>query len=177
MPLENATYINQLNPDWPIGKTDMVSNGDDQVRMLKSVLQNTLPNASGAITGTPEQINNITLNTPWQDNSGTAGALSYFELNDPTQTDEPTAAALAIATPATDQYNQTPGLVLTWQTLMDIIYPVGCPFMSATDNRNPADILGFGEWSPIVGMLAGIGQVTDAAGPWLISPLGRWLVT
>ena len=160
MPLESATYINQLNADWPIGKSDMVSGGDDQIRMLKSVLQNTLPNASAAFTGTPEQINNITLNTPWQDNSGTAGALSYFELTDPAKADG-TTAALEVATPTTDQYNQTPGLAVTWQAIMDKVYPVGCYFTSETDNRNPADILGFGTWEARAGAIYGVGTVTD----------------
>lgn len=160
MPLENATYIGDLNADWPIGKSDMVSGGDDQIRMLKSVLQNTLPNADAAIEGTPDQINNITLNTPWQDNSGTAGALSYFKLTDPTKMDG-TAAALEVATPTTDQYNQTPGLAITWQAIMDKVYPLGCHFTSETDNRNPADILGFGVWEARAGILYGVGTVSD----------------
>lgn len=163
MPLEGATYIKDLNADWPIGKSDMVSGGDDQIRMMKSVLQNTLPSADGAITGTPEQINNITLNTPWQDNSATAGALSYFQLNDPTVAsgDDAELAALALATPTVTQYNATPALSLTWQALIDILYPVGTVYENASDNRNPSDILGFGTWVAMPGVAYGVGTLTD----------------
>lgn len=165
MPVENATYISELNPDWPVGKSDFVSEGDDHFRTMKKSLQNTIPNADGPITGTPTQLNNLTNGINWVDNSATAGAASYFEVTDPTSTDDtPPDAPLAVGTPTVTQFNSVPGLALNWQALMDIIYPVGRPFMSATDNRNPADILGFGTWSPLVGLMAGVGTATDTHG-------------
>lgn len=165
MPVENATYISDLNPDWPVGKSDFVSEGDDHIRGMKKSLQNTIPNADGPITGKPTQLNNLTNGINWVDNSATAGAASYFEVTDPTSTDDTKPdAPLVVGTPTVSQYNSTPGLSLTWQALMDIIYPVGRPFMSATDNRDPADILGFGTWSPIVGMIAGVGNTVDGGG-------------
>jgi len=42
MSLENATYVAQLDKDWPTG-TDLVSQGDDHLRLIKSVLQNSFP--------------------------------------------------------------------------------------------------------------------------------------
>lgn len=45
MPLEVATYVSQLVPTNPVAN-DEVSQGDDHLRMLKSVLQSTFPNAS-----------------------------------------------------------------------------------------------------------------------------------
>lgn len=165
MPVENATYIKDLNADWPVGKSDFVSEGDDHFRMMKKTLQNTIPNADAPITGTPTQLNNLTNAINWVDNSATAGAASYFEVTDPTSTDDtPPDAPLAVGTPTVTQFNSVPEMALNWQTLMDIIYPVGNPFMSATDNRNPADILGFGTWSPLVGLMAGVGTATDTHG-------------
>lgn len=52
------------------------------------------------------------------------------------------------------------GTGLTW----DDIYPVGSEFSSYTDNRNPVDIIGIGTWSPVVGMIAGVGAATDSQG-------------
>ncbi|TKV08251.1 hypothetical protein FDX19_15550 [Citrobacter sp. wls619] len=162
MPIENATYISQLNPDWPVGKSDFVSGGDDHIRGIKSAVQNTIPNATAPITGTPDQINNITLNTPWIDNSATAGALSNFNLTDPTK-DDGTLAALAAGTPTTTQANSNTDLLMTFKLFQQLQYPVGAPFISFTDTRNPVDILGFGTWSAVTGLLAGVGTAKSSA--------------
>jgi hypothetical protein len=58
MGLEVATYINGLVTSNPAG-TDDRSQGDDHIRLIKSVLKNTFPNLDGAITITDEQINSI----------------------------------------------------------------------------------------------------------------------
>lgn len=47
MGLESATYVSQLVATNPIS-TDVKSQGDDHLRLLKSALQNTLPNADKA---------------------------------------------------------------------------------------------------------------------------------
>ncbi|WP_419057408.1 phage baseplate protein [Kluyvera georgiana] len=165
MPVENATYISELNPDWPVGKSDFVSEGDDHFRMMKKSLQNTIPNADAPITGTPTQLNNLTNGINWVDNSATAGAASYFEVTDPTSTDEtPPDAPLVVGTPTVTQYNSVPGLALNWQTLMGIFFPVGAEYKSYTDNRNPSDILGFGTWEAVTGTLAGVGLATGEDG-------------
>lgn len=46
MALEVATYVSELVSSNPVGPVDFVSQGDDHLRMMKSVLQNTFPNAS-----------------------------------------------------------------------------------------------------------------------------------
>lgn len=48
MGLEVSTYISGLTPSWP-PSGDPKSQGDDHLRLLKSVLQNTFPNASGPV--------------------------------------------------------------------------------------------------------------------------------
>jgi len=50
MALETATYIGQLVPTNPTG-TDPKSQGDDQIRLIKQVLQNTFPNTNTVYTG------------------------------------------------------------------------------------------------------------------------------
>lgn len=57
MPLETATYIHDLVVTNPIS-TDGINQGDDHLRLVKQVLQNTFPNATGPVSATPANINN-----------------------------------------------------------------------------------------------------------------------
>lgn len=57
MPLESATWINQLDPSSPTG-SDHKSQGDNHLRLLKSVLQSQFPNlGTTAVTPTAAEIN------------------------------------------------------------------------------------------------------------------------
>lgn len=56
MPVETAIYIHDLNPADPVS-TDGIKQGDDHIRLVKTVIQNTLPNATAPYTGTPDQLN------------------------------------------------------------------------------------------------------------------------
>ena len=47
MPLENPTFIEDLNPLWPLA-SDTLSEGDDHTRNIKSTLQASFPGTSGA---------------------------------------------------------------------------------------------------------------------------------
>lgn len=58
MALESASFISQLNVANPLS-TDAVSQADDHLRLIKSVLKNTFPNLDAPVTATPG-----TLNTP-----------------------------------------------------------------------------------------------------------------
>lgn len=57
MGLETATYIADLVATNPVGASDFVSQGDDHIRLIKSALQATFPNANGAVNFTPAQAN------------------------------------------------------------------------------------------------------------------------
>ena len=50
MALESATYVSGLVATNPSG-SDSISQGDDHLRLIKTVLKNTLPNADEAING------------------------------------------------------------------------------------------------------------------------------
>lgn len=56
MALESAVYINGLNTSNPLS-TDTVSQADDHLRLIKSVLKNTFPNLNAPVTATPAQLN------------------------------------------------------------------------------------------------------------------------
>jgi hypothetical protein len=57
MAIETAQYLNQLVAANPLS-TDAVSQADDHLRMIKSVLLSTFPNLDSAVTATPKQLNN-----------------------------------------------------------------------------------------------------------------------
>jgi len=46
MGIENADYVEQLNASWPT-KEDAISDGDNHIRLLKKVMQQTFPDADG----------------------------------------------------------------------------------------------------------------------------------
>lgn len=58
MTIEAATYLNQLNPSYP-DTLDTQDEGDNHLRLLKQVLQNTFPNLTGAVTPTQAQLNTV----------------------------------------------------------------------------------------------------------------------
>lgn len=58
MGLESATYIEDLNVANPTA-SDAKSDGDNHIRLLKTVLKNTFPNADAAINATVAEFNRL----------------------------------------------------------------------------------------------------------------------
>lgn len=58
MGLETATYIHELNTSNPVGG-DLISAGDDHIRLLKSTIKATFPNISGAVTATHTELSRV----------------------------------------------------------------------------------------------------------------------
>jgi microcystin-dependent protein len=56
VPLESASYINSLDVSNP-ASTDLLSQADDHIRLLKSVLKSTFPNITGPVTLTQDVLN------------------------------------------------------------------------------------------------------------------------
>lgn len=56
MPLESASYIDGLDSANPAA-TDQISQGDDHLRLIKSVLKATFPNITGPVTQTQDELN------------------------------------------------------------------------------------------------------------------------
>jgi hypothetical protein len=59
MPLEDAQFIDQLNPLWPLG-TDGLNQSDDQHRVIKQAVQQSFPNIAGEVTATQDDLNTLT---------------------------------------------------------------------------------------------------------------------
>lgn len=58
MGLETATYISDLNAANPLGG-DQKSQGDEHIRLLKTVIKATFPNVTGAVTPTHTELNYV----------------------------------------------------------------------------------------------------------------------
>lgn len=83
MGLEAATYISGLVATNPVGATDPVSQGDDHIRLLKSVLLATLPGLTGAVSATHTELNQLHGGILTSIGDGTAGAPAYSFASDP----------------------------------------------------------------------------------------------
>lgn len=59
MPLESASYINGLEPANP-ASTDQISQADEHLRLIKSVLKSTFPNVSGPVLATHTELSSPT---------------------------------------------------------------------------------------------------------------------
>lgn len=62
MPVENVNTIKNLNEFYP-ASTDPVLEGDDHLRLIKTVLKTCFPNIDGAVTTTHTEINDSVANT------------------------------------------------------------------------------------------------------------------
>lgn len=59
MTVESALYPQQLNTAWPQA-SDMVSEGDNHIRLTKTVIKTTFPNVAGAVSATDVQLSYVT---------------------------------------------------------------------------------------------------------------------
>jgi microcystin-dependent protein len=75
MPVETATYINDLNAANP-ASSDGLSQGDDHLRLIKAVLKATFPNLTGSMDLSDAQVDNIAANlVEFADGTSTAPKL------------------------------------------------------------------------------------------------------
>ena len=161
MPVEQATYISELQQDWPAGP-EPESQGDDHIRLLKAALQNTLPNLDGPVTGTPEQLNNVSLGFTFyskDDENNTGYDHDNFYVANPNDTTQ--GAVIHGATPTVGELNTHITIQPTWENIQNLLYPVGKIIMS-TKPDNPATYLGFGTWAARIGSIYGAGTLADA---------------
>ena len=61
MPLETGTSISDLVSTNPAA-TDGIVQGDDHIRLLKTVLKTTFPSITGPVTATQTELNSVTAN-------------------------------------------------------------------------------------------------------------------
>ena len=61
MGLETGTYLNDLNTANPVGASDLLAQGDDHIRLVKTTLKNTFPNMGGTAWRVQNKGTNYTL--------------------------------------------------------------------------------------------------------------------
>lgn len=157
MPVENPTYIDGLESNWPLG-SDPESAGDDHLRLIKKAVQNTLPKFNSAVTITSDEINTFHgLSFLEADVSNNIPA--QWQMLDPSRE---SAVAVAVASSSREQLVAQPALVLNFQDIQNMFYPIGCVVIYA-DNVNPNTRLGFGTWVAVMGLVAGVGSATASS--------------
>jgi len=81
MTVESASFVSGLTPAYPPG-SDSISEGDDHIRLIKSVLQGTFPNANSAVngvhTGTSAPTSK-TAGTIWYDTTTSNKVLKIYD--------------------------------------------------------------------------------------------------
>lgn len=79
MAVESASYISQLDQTNPNGSA-LKAEGDNHIRLLKTVLQTSLPNISGPVTVSHTDLNNITTTQSVADTSTKPATTAFVKL-------------------------------------------------------------------------------------------------
>ena len=97
MGLETGTYISDLVATNPVNATDVVGEGDDHLRLIKSTILNTFPSVTGEVSLTHTQLNNTVIKDERNTLTATISGLLYplkFQGNLPGYAMEESDAAL-----------------------------------------------------------------------------------
>lgn len=78
MGLESASYPNQLVATNPTG-SDPKSTADDHIRLLKSVIQTTFPNLTGAMTAAQADLNKVGVTQPQTSNDTSVSSTAFVQ--------------------------------------------------------------------------------------------------
>lgn len=152
MPLESATYIDSLNTSNP-QETDPLSQSDDHIKLIKTVLKTTFPYITGQVTATHAQLNEAMVVPAILGTGGNATLNTGI-------TQEEVKTAVGITDPAITTDGSTPSLAsdITAEEVRTLIsaapsstpgyleiYPVGSVYLSVDASFNPTATFG-GTW-------------------------------
>lgn len=151
----NANYISDFNKAYPRNR-DLIKEGDDHIRLIKSVMQNTFPGMDGAVTASTDKLNKLDATFSYEEE--TLNINNNIELKSGLTVDVSGAVISNVGDPV------EPTDAVNLQTVQgSIMWPVGSIFMTV-DSRNPNAILGFGVWDKFAQgrVIIGTGTTTDA---------------
>lgn len=150
----NANFVSDFNRALPRNR-DLIKEGDDHIRLVKSVLQNTFPGMNAAV-----RIDSAKLNK-WHETFTYEG--STLNINNSVQVASNKTLNLG-ANKLTNIGDATePMDAVNLRTLQgSLVWPIGSIFMTV-DSRNPKEILGFGTWEKFAAgrMIVGTGTSLD----------------
>lgn len=152
----NANFISDLNKAYPRNR-DLIKEGDDHIRLIKSVIQNTFPGMDGALTAGTDKLNKLDATFTYEED--TLKINNSVEL----KKDGTVECNGSVFKNAGDPKEE--GDLVTLKFLQgSAMWPVGSIFMTV-DSRNPKEILGFGTWEKFAAgrVIVGTGTTTDAA--------------
>ena len=166
MPLDNANFINQLNPTNPNGAIDTVNMLDDSIREVKRAIVNTLPNLDKQVVFSADELNALQVNFKYDATNGfnaNAKVIDNVVSKDSDKAVEPRKynderylkqesnlsdlkdknKALGALATGIDYTNAD--LKIFQKMIVNMMYPVGCVYTNI-DGSNPRDRLGEGTW-------------------------------
>lgn len=151
-----ASYISDFNENLP-SSGDLIKEGDDHLRLVKSVLKNTFTKFDNSLSFSANKLNKLDEGLTFNNNILNIG--HSLNLNTSLTVDLGKNVFKNVSDP-TDSQDAVTLNFLRGSTS----WPVGAVYLSV-DNRNPSEIFGFGSWERIsegrVLLGAGVGFDTN----------------
>lgn len=152
----NANFISDFNKAYPRNR-DLIKEGDDHIRLIKSVMQNTFPGMDGAVTADTDKLNKLDASFTYEED------LLKIS-NDIELAKDGTVECNGTVFKNAGEPEEEGDLVTLKYLQGSAMWPVGSIFMTISAD-NPKDILGFGVWERYAQgrVIVGSGTTTDAA--------------
>lgn len=152
----NANFISDFNKAYPRNR-DLIKEGDDHIRLIKAVMQNTFPGMNGSVTAGTDKLNKLDATFVYEEE--TLKINNNIKMADNLTVDVGGAVISNVGDP-----KENTDAVNLGALRGNLMWPVGSIFFTV-DSRNPNEILGFGTWERFAQgrMIVGTGTTTDAA--------------
>lgn len=150
----DANFISDFNKAYPRNR-DLIKEGDDHIRLMKSVIQNTFPGIDAAVLASAATLNKWNGTFTYEED--TLNINNSFTVKEDKDLDFGENVLSNIGDPVEE------GDAVNLRSLQGtLMWPVGSIFMTV-DSRNPSVILGFGTWEKFAAgrVIIGTGTTTD----------------
>lgn len=150
----NAQFITQLETSYP-RKRDLIKEGDDHIRLIKRIVQNTFPNFDSFLTITSGKMNKFdsvfefdTSTTTLKTGMSFKSSGNTIDFNPNSVTEKPNIVT-GVPDPRQGKTGLYDAVNVNWLVESKFTgsqaWPIGSIHISV-DPKNPSETLGFGEW-------------------------------